>query len=164
VAIKFHCSLEWGGDGSQKGSSQFQIPYFLFHPLRGQLVMVDSWKYRTDDDEIAAMQNVFNAILMTGEITFPIPAEQTRAVAALQQANLSRGKVTILIGLLQYNQGRSQPLHVATKLVNAGVSSLFQRQMQLIDEVTGTVTNKLYYVTSFKGTPVKNLKTLVAPA
>ena len=162
MAIKFHCILNWGGP--KKGSSQFEIPYFLFHPLGGHLIMEDSWKYRTDDDEMAAMGNIFNEILRTGELTFPIPADKTSAVLALQEANASRGKVTIFIGLLQYDQaGRSKPAHVGLQLVDAGVATLFSRQMKLMDQVTGTVTDKLYYVVSFKGAPAKNLKTMTAP-
>jgi hypothetical protein len=162
MAIKFHCSLKWGGP--TKESSQFEIPYFLFRPLRGHLIMEDSWKYRTDDDEIAAMGTVFGEVSRTGEITFPIPADKTSAVLALQEANASGGKVTILIGLLEYDQaGRSKPIHVGVQLVNAGVTSLFARQMKLTDQVTGTVTNKSYYVVSFKGAPAKNLKTMTAP-
>ena len=164
MAILFHCMLHWGGEA--KGYAQFDLPYFLFHPHGGHLISVDSGSYRTDQEEIDQMGRIFDQIVTSGEMTFPIPSKQIQAVFGLQNASQSRSTVEFAVGLIQYDEksGRSTPLQVAFRLKDAKVKQIFPRKMKFVDPVTQTDSEELYYVASFKSPPAKNLRTMEAPA
>lgn len=149
MSITYHCILSW--DGKDKGSEQFDIPYFDFRPVHGHLVVEDRFKYRSDDEQVSKTSAVFTQILRTGEITFPVPADNTNAVHRLRMSLQAGSNVTVLIGLLQVDQsGATKPLQTGMRLTNAKVLSMQARTENLVND-----DRQLFYLTSFKSPPPK---------
>jgi hypothetical protein len=159
MSIVYHCILSW--EGQANGSKQFDLPYFYFRPLKGHLVIEDRFKYRSDDEQISKAGFAFSQISVRGEISFPVPAENTDAVFALKDS-LQNGKgVTFVIGLLQTDEsGASKPLHVGLRLVNARVVGMYARKEHLVGD-----SHQLFYLTSFKAPPPKpgSMRSFTAP-
>lgn len=112
--IKFHFMLDWVADG-KRGSAQFDAPYFMFQPKRGGWTSEEWTQYRTDDEAIAQIGRDFDQITRTGTIVFPVPARETEAVWALQNAREGGRTVNLAMGLLQYDDsGRTKPVRGAS--------------------------------------------------